>query len=104
MNSMHRAQEGGGRGGVERGGRASEEECGEAKEGRGKEEEVRAAVGQGRVDGEGRWEGGWCMGGGSGLSLGAKSREFPILSNHSTLHAHEEEKGGRSKVEAWSGV
>jgi hypothetical protein len=58
MNPIHRAQEGGGRGGGERGGGASKEECGEAKEGRQKEEEVRAAIGQGRVDGEGRWEGG----------------------------------------------
>ena len=85
MNSMHRAQEGGGRGGVERGGQASEEECGEEKEGRGKEEEVRAAVGQGRVDGEGRWEGGWYMDEAFGLSSGVKLSESPMMSNHSTL-------------------
>jgi hypothetical protein len=34
---------------------------GEAEEVWGEAEEVRGVVGLGRVDGEGRWEGGWCM-------------------------------------------
>jgi hypothetical protein len=58
INPSHRAQEGGGERGGERGGGASEEECGEVEEGRGEEEEVRGAVRLGRVDGEGRKEGG----------------------------------------------
>jgi hypothetical protein len=44
------------------------------------------------------------MGGGSGLILGVKPREFPMLSNHSTLHSHGEDKGGRSRVEARSRI
>jgi hypothetical protein len=77
---------------------------GEEKEGRGEEEEVRGAIRLGRVDREGRREGGCCIDGGSGLSLGAKPSELPILSNHSTLHAHGEDRGGRSIVEARAGV
>jgi hypothetical protein len=65
---------------------------------------VRGAVELGRANGEDRWEGSWCKGGGSRMSLGVKPREFPMLSNHSTLHAHGEDKGGRSGVEARSGV
>jgi hypothetical protein len=37
---------------------------------------------------------------GFGLSSGAKLSELPMLSNHSTLHAHREDRGGRSGVEA----
>jgi hypothetical protein len=46
---------------------------------------VRGAVRLGRVDEEGRREGGWCMDGASGLSSGEKMSELPMLSNHSTL-------------------
>jgi hypothetical protein len=113
INPSHRAQEGCGRGeseggrGGEGGGGTAEEVCGEeeevwgeAKEEWGEVEEVRGVVGLGRADGEGRREGGWCNGGASGLSSGAKPSEFPMLSNHSTLHAHGEDRGGRSGVEA----
>jgi hypothetical protein len=44
----------------------------------GEAEEVRGAVELGRVDGEGMWEGVWCMDGFFGLSLGAKPGELPI--------------------------
>jgi hypothetical protein len=36
----------------------------------------------------------------SGSGPGEKPREFPWRSNHSTWHAHGEDRGGRS---AWSG-
>jgi hypothetical protein len=39
----------------------------------------------------------------SGLSFGAKPRELPKLSNHSTLQAYREDKGGKSGVVARSG-
>jgi hypothetical protein len=65
---------------------------------------VRGVVKLGRVNGEGRREGGWCMGGGYRMRLGVKPREFPMISNHSTLHVHREDRGGRFRVEAWSRV
>jgi hypothetical protein len=61
---------------------------------------VRGDVGLGRADEEVRREGGWFNSGTSGMSSGAKPSELTMLSNHSTLHAHGEEKGGSSRVEA----
>jgi hypothetical protein len=73
----------------------------ERGEGRMKKREGRSGWGERRVEvGEG---GGWWGGGGSGLSFGAKPREFPKLSNHSTLQAYREDKGGKSGVVARSG-
>jgi hypothetical protein len=80
-----------------------EEEGGEVEEGRGEEEEVRGAVGLGGAEGGGGRGGDWWMGDGSGLSFGAKPREFPKLSNHSTLQAQGEDRGGSSGVVADSG-
>jgi hypothetical protein len=98
-NPAHREQAIGGGGG----GGKSEDEEGEAGEGRGEDEEERGVVGLGGAEGGGGRGGGWRGGGGSGLSFGAKPREFPWLSNHSTLQAYKEDKGGNSGVVAHSG-
>jgi hypothetical protein len=98
INPSHRAHEGCGRGESE-GGRGGEGGGGTVEEVWGEAKEVRGAIGLGRADREGRWEGGWCMDDASGLSSGAKPSELPMLSNHSTLQAHGEDRGGRSRVE-----
>jgi hypothetical protein len=69
------------------GGGKSEDEVGESGEGRGEDEEERGTDGMGGAEGGGGGGGGWRGGDNSGLSFGAKPREFPWLSNHSTLQA-----------------
>jgi hypothetical protein len=97
-NPAHREKAIGGRGG----GGKSEDEEGESEEGRGEDEEERGVVGLGGVEVGGGRGGGWRGGCNLGLSFGAKPRELSWLSNHSTLQACGEDKGGNSGVVAHS--
>jgi hypothetical protein len=67
------------------GGGKSEDKVGELGEGRGEDEEEKGTDEMGGAEGEGGGGRGWR--GGDRLMFGAKPREFPWLSNHSTRQA-----------------